>query len=88
MKDKKKKSLSREETFQFIIGDGDYPGSEKEYKEASKIYKCCVISKGNEHCYQCSKFPCGKYDDLKKSMDKKGYKLVKYQKGLKKKTRN
>jgi len=85
LKDKKKKiNLSKEETFLFIIGDPDYPGSEKEYKEASKIYKCCVVSKGNNHCYQCSKFPCSKYDDLKKSMKENGYKLIKYQKSLKK----
>lgn len=81
---KKQKELTREEVFHFIIGNADYPGSEKEYKDASKIFNCCVNSKGNEHCYQCSKFPCGKYNDLKKSMDKNGYKLIKYQKSLKK----
>jgi len=84
-KDKKKqKEPSKEEAFQFLIGDAAYPGNETDYKNALKIYKCCVLKKEQEHCYECSKFPCGKYDDIKESMKENGYKLIKYQKSLKK----
>lgn len=84
-KDKKKhQELSKEELFQFLIGDATYPSNEEDYKKGLKIYKCCVIKKGQNHCYQCPKFPCGKYDDIKESMSHHGYKLVKYQKSLEK----
>lgn len=84
-KDKKKhQELSKEELFQFLIGDSTYPGNEEDYKKSLKIYKCCVIKKEQSHCYECPKFPCGKYDDIKESMSNHGYKLVKYQKSLKK----
>ncbi len=84
-KDKKKqKELSKEEVFEFLIGDSAYPEGEADYKNALKIYKCCVLKKGQEHCYECSKFPCGKYNDIKESMKEKGYKLIKYQRSLKK----
>jgi len=84
-KDKKKqKELSKEEVFQFLIGDSAYPGNKEDYKDALKIYKCCVFKKGQEHCFECPKFPCGKYDNIKESMKENGYKLIKYQKSLKK----
>lgn len=81
---KKGKELSREDLFEFFIGDSRYPGTDKEYIDASKIHNCCVIKKGHLHCYECSKFPCGKYSDIKESMKDNGYKLIKYQKSLKK----
>jgi hypothetical protein len=84
-KDKKKhQELSKEELFQFLIGDPAYPGGDVDYKNGLKIYKCSVIKKGQVPCYECAKFPCGKYDDIKESISNQGYKLIKYQKSLKK----
>lgn len=83
-KDKKKhQELSKEELFQFLIDDSAYTGSKDEHKNALKIYKCCVMKKDQNHCCECSKFPCGKYDEIKESMSEKGYKLIEYQKSLK-----
>ena len=82
-KNKKHQELSKEEVFQFLIGDPNYSGSEDDYKHALKIYKCCVVKKDQSYCYECSKFPCSKYDKIKDSMSEKGFKLIKYQKSQK-----
>jgi hypothetical protein len=84
-KKEKNKDLSPGFIFDFLIGDKKYDGSKSEYKDALKIYSCCTIKKKHNHCIECSKFHCSKYDNIKKSMKENGYNLIKYQKSLKKK---
>lgn len=79
---KKHQELSKDELFQFLIGDPAYPGNDKDYKNGLKIYRCSIIKKGQNYCSECSKFPCGKYEDIKESMKRHGYQLIKYQKNL------